>query len=115
MSMQHSLRFALVLATLITAVPAQFTFAAPVASANPLGGTQNAAQMRVANLNGDAYPDLLLCNFSSTAVALNNEPTSAGFTLSTITGLSGGLICGADLDHDGYDDLVLGSTTSSDL
>ena len=110
MVMHYSKSFLLPLAVVAvaTAAPAQFAFAAPITTPNPLGfGVNYGSYMRAADLNGDAYPDLLLSGASGTAVALNNMPTSLGFTITTITSVGSGQVYAADLNGDGYDDLVL--------
>lgn len=109
MATPHSTSFLLPLAVaaLAAAAPAQFAFATPITTPNPLGGGGYSAFVRVADLNGDAYPDLLLSGYSGTAVAFNDMPGSLGFTVTTLVGIGGGQVYAADLNADGFDDLLL--------
>ncbi|MGE0145435.1 MAG: FG-GAP-like repeat-containing protein [Planctomycetota bacterium] len=98
-----------------SALAAQFNFAAPVSTPNPFGTSANPEYVTALNLDGDAFCDLATSpaggSTTTTGVAvLRNDPAAPGSFLPTlIPGVARGKIYGADLDANGYDDLIVAS------
>jgi hypothetical protein len=106
--MPHLPPVALFLALSVAAPQAfsQLQFSSPSLSPSALGSA-SASYLREADLNGDAYPDLLVSSQSATMTAINQGPPSFGFTSTIVSGIGGERIYAADFDGDGDSDLML--------
>lgn len=106
-------------AALAVAAPAQspsaFTFTAIASVPHTLGSAGYSGCLRVVDLDGDSYPDVLMSSSSTTVVGRNNQPASAGFALTTVAGLGGGQAHGVDLDGDGFDDILVADSSTMTL